>query len=567
MQQVRLVLWLGFGLLAAAQTGSVFSSQAPPGASAPEGPKVTDPKQLSKVEGRVVHAQTGEPLRRVSLTLRRMAREAVSFVATSDQDGRFVFENVEPGTYQLTAERAGFLRQAYGARGAAYAGTPITVSPGQHLRDLDFKLLPQGVISGRVVDEEGEPVPRAQVMAMRVGARMSRFPAGSADATNDVGEFRIAGLAPGRYRVRAMPMREAFLGETVRPGNPDRLQEGFQPTYYPSATDAEAAAVIEVMAGQEVPGITIQLRKGPLYRIQGRVTGLTAERPANQLRVTLMPRRWDEPMLGPLGRRGTRVEADGSFLLTQVAPGSYYLTVMTFPGRMQAVGRVPVEVTTSDLRDVIVPLGGALTVSGLVRVEGQGKTEFGTMRVALMPAEGIAFNTPVGEIKADGTFQLDGVMGDKYSVAVMGAPENTYLKSVRVGGREVPEQELDLSHAQGGVQLEIVLSPNPAALEGFVAEQDKPAPGAAVVLVPEGVRAGRPREWRFATADQNGRFAFGSLRPGAYKLYAFDDPELAFSRDPEALEPFEQRALKVTLKEGERQSAQLTLLKAESGSR
>lgn len=568
MRVVRLSLVLGVGLAASAQTGSVVSSQAPaPATSVPEAPKATDPKQLSRLEGRVVHAQTGEPLRKVNLTLRRTAREAVSLVCTSDQDGRFVFENVEPGTYQLTAERPGFLRQAYGARGLPYSGTPITLTAGQQIRDLEFKLLPQGVISGRVVDEEGEPVPRAQVMAMRVGGGRIRSLPGGGGSTNDVGEFRIAGLAPGRYRVQAMPIPARFFGETVRPGNPNAPEEGFVATYYPSATDPEAAAAIEVGAGQEVPGITIQLRKGPLYRIHGKVTGLTAERPASQLRVTLMPRRRDEPIMGPLGGRGTSIEADGSFLLTQVQPGSYYLTVMTFPGRMQALGRVPVEITGSDLRDVVVPLGATVTVSGAVRVEGQPKADFGTARVGLMPVEGIAFNASSAEVKADGSFQLEGVLGDRYTITLMGGPENTYVKSVRMGGREVPEQELDLSHAEGSVQLEVVLSPKAAAVEGTVAEADKPAPGAYVLLVPERLPAGREWLWRSATSDQNGRFEFRSLRPGEYKLYAFEDPEPAYARDAEALKPFEQKAVKVTVKEGERQAAHLTVLKAEGASR
>lgn len=568
MQVVRLALGLGVALIASTQTVSVVTSQAPaPASSAPEAPKATDPKQLSKLEGRVVHALTGEPLRKVNLTLRRMAREAVSLVASSDQDGRFVFENVEPGTYQLTAERAGFLRQAYGARSLPYSGTPITLTAGQTVRDLEFKLLPQGVISGRVVDDEGEPVPRAQVMAMRVGGGRTRSLVGGGSSTNDVGEFRIAGLAPGRYRLRAMPMSARFFGETVRPGNPKAPEEGFVATYYPSATDPEAAAAIEVGAGQEVPGITIQLRKGTLYRIQGKVTGLTAERPAGQLRVTLMPRRRDEPLLGPLGGPGGAVEADGSFLLTQVQPGSYYLTVMTFPGRMQAVARVPVEITASDLHDVVVPLGAALTVSGVVRVEGQQKADFGTTRVGLMPVEGIAFNPSTAEVKGDGSFQLEGVFGDRYTITLIGAPDNAYLKSVRMGGREVPEQELDLSHAAGSVQLEVVLGLKAAAVEGTVAEADKPAPGAYVLLVPEPLRAGREWLWRFATSDQNGRFEFRSLRPGEYKLYVFDDPEVAYARDPEALKPFEQKAVKVTLNESERKAVQLTLRKAEEASR
>ncbi len=569
MGVVRFVVCLGLGAAGLAQTGGVFTSAAPQTPSSVERPKITDPKQLCKVEGRVVNGVSGEPLRKVTLTLRRMAADAESLVSTSDPEGRFVFENVEPGTYQLTAERAGFLRQAYGSRTLPYPGTPITLSAGQHLRDLEFKLLPQGVISGRVVDEEGEPVPQVQVMALRTGGGRAGASMRGGAMSNDVGEFRIAGLAPGRYHLRAMPMSFGrFFAEAVRPGNPNAPEEGFRPTYYPGTTDRAGAAVIEVGAGQEVPGIMILLRRGPLYRIQGKVVGLTAEHPAREVRVALMPRGRDEPFLGIAGSPGASVQADGSFLLTQVAPGSYYVAVTTFPGRMRPLGRVPVEVTSSDLKDVVVTLGASLTLSGAVRVEGQPKTELGTVRVGLMAVEGVSFNPLSAEVKADGTFQIEDVMQDKYVVNVSAGQGDVYLKAVRIGGREAGDPELDLSNAEGHVTVELVLSTRVAVLEGTVTDGDKPAPGMFAVLTPEPFREGRGYLVRGATSDQNGRFELRALRPGEYKLYAFEDADLAYARDPEALKPFEQKALKVTLKEGERRAVQLSVMRAqEAGGR
>lgn len=564
-----LLAWLGLGAAGLAQTTGALPSAAPQTPYAGERSEATDPKQLCKVEGRVVHAVTGEPLRRVTVTLQKMSVSSESLVSTSDQEGRFVFENVEPGRYQLTAERAGFLRQAYGSRSLPYAGAPITLPAGEHLRNLEFKLLPQAVISGRVVDDEGEPAPQVQVTVLRAGGGRAQAGILGSAITNDVGEFRIAGLAPGRYRLRAAPMSfRRFFAEAVRPGDPKAPEEGFRPTYYPGATDPAGAATIEVGAGQEVPGVTILLQKGPLYRIEGKVIGLTGERSVNQLRVALMPRR-DEEMLGMMGGPGASVQADGSFLVTHVAPGSYYVTVTTFPGRIQALGRVPVEVRGSSLKDVIVPLGRSVTLSGTVRVEGRQKAELGTMRVGLMPLEGLVFNNFLSaEVKADGTFQIEGVLPDRYVVNFSSSQEDVYLKSVRIGGQEAPDRELELSHAEGNVQIEIVLSPRAATLEGTVMEGDKPAPGMFVVLTPEPFREGRQYLARGATSDQNGRFQLRSLGPGEYRLYAFEDPEPAYARSPEVLKPFAQQAVKVTLKEGERQAVQVRVLKAqEAGAR
>jgi hypothetical protein len=222
--------------------------------------------------------------------LRREGRESITFVLITGGDGRFAFENLEPGTYSLWSERDGFLAQFYGARKAGGQGIPITVSAGLHLRDLELKLTPQGVISGRVVDDEGEPVPGAYVHAERAETGWAL----SFERTNDLGEFRIAGLAPGRYRLRAHVVPSFSADKVVVLQKPQARELEFFPTYYPSTTDPSSAVTIELAAGQQVPGITIQLCKGRVYRIEGQVLGISAERPADSLRVMLMPRSWEE---------------------------------------------------------------------------------------------------------------------------------------------------------------------------------------------------------------------------------------------------------------------------------
>lgn len=124
-------------------------------------------RELCKIEGRTVNLLSGEPVRRAKLTLRQVGGRRVALTAVTDAEGRFLFQNAEPGSYLLSAERTGFLRMEYGARSASSAGAPLTLAAGQRLRDLEFKLTPQGVITGRVVDEEGEPLAGVEVAAMR----------------------------------------------------------------------------------------------------------------------------------------------------------------------------------------------------------------------------------------------------------------------------------------------------------------------------------------------------------------------------------------------------------------
>ena len=171
-------------------------------------------KKLAALEGRVVNAKTGEPLRRVNLTMRSSATgmrtsvpmaSSAPYAASTDAEGKFRIEKIEPGTYMLFAERQGFVRQAHGARRAGMQGTNITLAAGQELKDLEFKLTPQAVITGRVVDEEGEPLARVSVQVLRrfyYQGQQRLMPSGGGQTT-DTGEFRISELAPGRYWISA----------------------------------------------------------------------------------------------------------------------------------------------------------------------------------------------------------------------------------------------------------------------------------------------------------------------------------------------------------------------------
>jgi hypothetical protein len=125
------------------------------------------PAQTATIEGRVLKAGTDEPLRKAWLTLYRVEGERRPHSASTDASGRFILKDVEPGRYQLWAQRNGYARQAYGQRGSERSGTTLTLGPGQTLSDIVFRLVPGAVISGRVFDEDGEPVAGAMVHAMR----------------------------------------------------------------------------------------------------------------------------------------------------------------------------------------------------------------------------------------------------------------------------------------------------------------------------------------------------------------------------------------------------------------
>src|SRR5437016_2703324 len=131
------------------------------------------PEELSTIEGRVLNASTGEPVGKVSLLLMRADSTQASYdftrsyTASSDAAGKFAIRNIDPGKYRLRASRNGFVTLEYGARAAQRSGTVLDLEHPQQLKDVDLRLTPHGVIAGRVLDADGEPLAGAQVQLLR----------------------------------------------------------------------------------------------------------------------------------------------------------------------------------------------------------------------------------------------------------------------------------------------------------------------------------------------------------------------------------------------------------------
>lgn len=526
-------------------------------------PLETDPKRLCKIEGRAVNAMTGEPIQRASVTLAGSGPNASGRSSKSDSEGRFMIENVQPGVYRLTAERVGFLRQAYGARTPGGSPAPLSLSPGQTLKGMEMKLTPQGVILGKVLDDEGDPLPRTSVAAYRLGglgaSQQSRQQISGSAATNDIGEYRLANLAPGRYVVVATSQGRGG----GRP--PETLDEDLLPTYYPSTLDPAGAVPIDIAAGLEVGGITISLVRGALYRVQGKIVGGTPQDLAN-VQVSLLPRGGGPSAF--MGRAGGAVGSDGAFQLTRVRPGSYHLIAQRM-GRQGGgmVGHLAVELTASDATGLILPLAEPMTVLGTVRIEGDQKTALQRLSVSLISIDGLPVNVPRGRVAETGVFKLDSVSADNYYVTFYGLPEGAYVKSVRMANQEVLDKGVNLTNSRGSVSLDVILSPKAGSVEGVVMGGDKPAAGSFVVMLADPIRPGQPYLNKSVTADQEGRFTLTGAAPGAYRLYAWEEAQSEVVRDPGLAKPFEPKSVSVSVEESGAHRVELKVLKPEDAQR
>jgi protocatechuate 3,4-dioxygenase beta subunit len=517
------------------------------------------------IQGRVL-SLAGNPLKRTSVFLRK-AEGRGQQIAITDAAGVFSFSSVEPGSYRLSADRSGFVRQEFGQKKPNKPGTVVTVAPRQEIRDLVFQLIPGAVITGRVIDEEGERMPNVRISLLRViyqnGRR--RLVPGNTATSNDLGEYRLFGIAPGRYYLGASASMNAGLmfGSTNRTTVETPSELTYGTLYYPNAPDSTRAVPIEIGAGTELQGIDFSFQPVRTVRVKGRVAGFEpqAQGPSRPV-VMLVPRGDGSDM--PARNHAEVDPASGAFELRGVIPGSYTLAAILSRDRRQQTARMPIEVGSSNIEGVNLVFPQEIQVAGRVRTEGaagQQPAQKG-VRILFEPVDGSPMVVPAqAAAAADGTFSMSGVVPDEYVINITGLGEDTYVKSAKAGNIEIGEKSLDLRGGTAPESLDITLAANGGRVDGAVVnDRNEPAAGATVVLIPEGARRSLRRFYKTGVSGEDGRIQLRGIPPGDYKLFAWEDIEPGAYTDPQFLEKYEARGAAVRIRENSAEALSLKLI-------
>ena len=543
----------------------------------------------ARVVGRLV-SQSGDPVRRATVKL----LGTVTYTQTSDDNGLFLLESVEPGSYALVAVRIGFSPQKYGAAtpltrdcenldtitedspnpvGLANArrciarapGTTLSLTAGQEMKDLVIQLTRQGVINGKVTDQDGEVLARWQVQALKVvyerGVRRLQNVSNVANTDPD-GNYAIDYLPPGRYYLFAANTIANLFSGLSQGRQGKALPEADVSTYYPSAPGALKAAPVEVEPGADLRGIDIQVRRARVFSIRGKVAVPANAGPPSDQILTLAPK-GEAAALMNLKQAG--VKADGAFEFRDVEPGEYVLycgqTGYGNPGAAPRLfARQEVTVSFQEVEGIAMSPTSGLEVTGTVTVEGR---KAGTWpSIWLLDTEG-AWSTGMPDFDSNGKFRLTlGRAGPaRYAVSVTALPAGTYVKSIRYGNQDALHALLDLTVGSSG-SLDIVLSFRVAAITGSVKNaKDETVSGIVVSAWPRKpeVRGGV----KSASTDQNGNFEIPDLGPGDYFVAAWADIDPGLLEAPEFLARFHDAALAVKLDEGGSANADLRLISRE----
>jgi hypothetical protein len=504
------------------------------------------------IEGIVVATGSSIPVPRAAVTLETAGGGEVAKL-TASIDGKFAVPGIPPGEYLIRASQDGFAHSSHGLR--------VTVTSGRK-SEVSLGIVPDGAISGRVVDWDGLPVPGILVQALTFiqGPRSWRtLTVRNTTQTNDLGEYRLYWLPPGSYFVSTST---AVDNDSPRAYLPDtrwgQRLAGLQlvPTYFPNAVNALAATRIDVKAGETFTGAVIRLVDQRALSISGVVSIASAR---GSTSVDLTPRNPDSG----LQSLTTSADDSGAFMFANVVPGSYVVTAeATNTEGKEVFGSMPIDVGTRNIENLSVVLTTGFDLKIRVTIEGRSRRlEDPQMEVDLQP---LIWETPSPTVERSGDDELtmhhfmpgDYSFGDysfrtSWNATGPLADGGLYLKSARFGGSDILSGGL---HIDGptSIPLDIVVAEGAGTLSGSVLNDRKqPVSNAIVVLIPDPPLRGRSDLYQNTITDASGKFKMSGITPGQYKAFSWEVTTEKEWQYADFMELYEDRGQSIRI-EGER---------------
>jgi protocatechuate 3,4-dioxygenase beta subunit len=413
-----------------------------------DGYSVAQGTARGSISGRITDKATGKPLSGVVVELRLIPslappcgrigttedvladEDPVTAAAETAADGAFSVINLQPCDYVMRVRKAHYLPQDYGQLVWGGKGRRLTVHAGEHLGDRDFRLSSESVITGKVVNQNGSPMERVDVIALarRPAPSSSWRPyengewtlkEASRTSTDNSGRYRLEQLAPGDYYVRIALSRYVSVGapqgnsgqgapdNPPNPLDPGRLrlrptelvrsleqplppsygkdQEFYLPQLHPGVSSPVLASSISVATpGIEVRGIDFIMRPTRLRTITGKVlpppeddqkAAGGADGLPSLVEIGLYPTGLgsnleDPDSSTPRAKAIVSAEADGTFQFTGVLPGAYKVIAVGRQGTRRVTAIRDIFVDLSGAQSLTLPLQYGLNLQGKILLKG-----------------------------------------------------------------------------------------------------------------------------------------------------------------------------------------------------
>jgi hypothetical protein len=531
-----------------------------------------------RITGRVVNSMTNTPVAGAYVVINAASANA-SRTVRAGTDGSFVFTQIPAGRYVLMARRKGYVEQMYLQH--QQFTTAILVGPNLNSENLVFPLAPEGVISGEVTDEAGEPIQSARMLLFREdnenGGHAKHLQ--GQENTDDEGQYRFASLPSGNYylAVSAEPWYAGYArafsrgsAASQKPGlHGSSLDLVYPITYYPNATEVTGATSIRVERGGSaradmrlvpVPALHMRVEMGEAdpqtftqVVVKQTVLGTYQDQSNVSTQQVVSERASGD------GEDGDADQSSGSLVMEVdgLRPGPSVIQVITGNSRepqqsLRVSKSVPVDPTDGQTLDVR-GIASAGVVSGMVRVEGNASPPRGVFVFLRNAANGARFRQDV-DASGNFSFSSDEIEPGMYELSCA-APGGLELRSVGASGTKVTGRKIEISNGSD-LRLTLTLARGVnARVKGIVERGGKPAPGMMVVLVPEDLR--ELGEYRRDQSDSDGSFSLNQVSPGKYTVVAVKDWDLEWGR-PEVIREYVAGGTSVEVAGGEERDIKVT---------
>jgi hypothetical protein len=502
------------------------------------------------LRGTVVNSLTGEPIRGALVQIYFLGQTAM----LKGPDGQFQIDGLPAGQTTMAVRKPGFFTEEEiqpSGGGQRLATTGPNTSP------IVLKLIPEGVIYGKISEDDGEPIEGLpiQLLSQRLQDGRKVWEERTGTTTDEEGMFRIAELHPGSYFFSAGPSRApvTFPSKLSQSG-----AQGIPVTFYPSGSDLAAAAPIPITPGKRFE-VNLSLSPRPFYRVSGMIAGYGQGQYVN-LQVL--------DSTGKSVANNSRFDAaSGSFQILWIPAGAYALRADSPGAQGQALtATVPLIVNSypSGMHLMLMP-----TVSIPIRMRFIA-SRTGSERLSELenwsPAyvQLVSRNNGVTEMRygaqqvgerGNSSLQLQNIAPGTYEVEIN--PNGMfYVQSANSGTTNLLESHLSVAPGGSVQPIEIVMRDDGASLSGNV-PSDSQLLNATVMAIPERTSM----QPILQHTDLNGSFQFPFLPPGAYKILAVDHPELLEYTNPDVLRKYLSKARDTTLSADQAARIDLELVK------
>ncbi len=469
----------------------------------------------ANLRGAVVDNSSGMGI--AGATVQLLLAGAPAGETLTNDEGTFAFDGMAVGGYTAMASKDGYVNLLPGAFGSTRVSdreTPPVV----------LRLARTCAIAGRVFDDAGRPMPDVKVVALarRSGGGRVRLAQQGGAFSDDRGEYRLWGLAPGRYTIAAIS---------------DGDQVGslsFASVYFPGTVEQSRAEFFDVASGESRNGLDLSLVSIPTSEVSGTVRGIPDDWSGRRTAVAIFEKdggAMETVYAGP----------DGHFVFRQVPPGSYQIVAwgpivgwgsdgpVATPRGRQGFRKIEAGAAVSENVEIELQSLGNIDASVALASGDAPACAIGA-RLALRPLDSMPESRAFEASFTRQRFVVPDVPCARYRVELLGLHGTCYLKDVRIDGRKADASNLAID---GSSHLKLLLSVDAATISGRLGEPGNNRFDArdAVVVVPTTPDEAAPEGTRIAPVDGDGQFRI-TVPPGTYQVLAVRNVQSLDYLDP-----------------------------------